>query len=256
VSEQHERFFADLKTLSASHAQHYDAARFAYLESMATRLQQDHYSSNKRLISKALDSLQAYQQDLEKQQAQADKWRQSVIDADPESAELANDLFERCQYRSLKLLHDKLTMRSARQSQLNGLKALVKQIDQTNVDGHQTGASPSIDDLLAEHNISAYENIPTEDAISDSKNKPLEMQSTRQFRESMKYFDIDKLIEQAITDLPQNPGPHNPQMLAINALAQMRKLSPQYLRRFASYVETLRWLEKNSAKLTNQKAPS
>ena len=47
--------------------------------------------------------------------------------------------------------------------------------------------------------------------------------------------------------LPQNPGPLNPQMLAIKSLSTMRELSPDYLNRFVSYVDTLLWLERSEA---------
>jgi len=67
----------------------------------------------------------------------------------------------------------------------------------------------------------------------------------KQLRESMKHLNIDKIIARAINEGPENPGPLNPQMLAIKSLINMRDLSPSYLRRFASYIETLLWLEKN-----------
>jgi hypothetical protein len=79
------------------------------------------------------------------------------------------------------------------------------------------------------------------------------MQSMKHFRQSMKHFNIDQVIARAINQGPENPGPLNPQMLAIKSLTQMRDLSPMYLRRFAAQIETLLWLEKNAAKLISTK---
>ena len=62
-----------------------------------------------------------------------------------------------------------------------------------------------------------------------------------------------KLVERAIDDFPENAGPHNPHMLAITSLMNMRDLSPQYLRRFAGYIETVLWLEKNETILKRKK---
>jgi len=53
----------------------------------------------------------------------------------------------------------------------------------------------------------------------------------------------DKLVTRAIREGPKNAGPLNQQMLAIRSLTTMRKLSPQYLNRFISYIDTLFWLE-------------
>ena len=79
-----------------------------------------------------------------------------------------------------------------------------------------------------------------------------ELQSLKSIRESMKYSNIDATIDRAIEHFPENAGPHNPHMLAITSLMKMRDLSPQYLRRFTSYIETVLWLEKNEVKLNRK----
>ncbi len=112
----------------------------------------------------------------------------------------------------------------------------------------------SLDELLFNQELSAFEDsdasIPAKQSGSGEQ---LELQSMKNFRHTMKYFNVDRLIERALQECPQNPGPHNPQMLAIKSLRTMQTLSPQYLRRFAGYIETMLWLEKNSARLTDKK---
>ena len=45
-------------------------------------------------------------------------------------------------------------------------------------------------------------------------------------------------------------------MLAIKSLSTMRELSPDYLNRFVSYVDTLLWLERSEAALQPDKPAS
>ena len=56
-------------------------------------------------------------------------------------------------------------------------------------------------------------------------------------------LNADKVVTQALEEVPAEAGPLNPQRLATRSLATMRDLSPHYLSRFVSYVDTLFWLE-------------
>ena len=69
------------------------------------------------------------------------------------------------------------------------------------------------------------------------------MRSFNSFRETWAKLYTDRLVKRAIRERPENAGHINTQMLATQSLAFMRDLSPEYLNRFVSYVETLLWLE-------------
>ena len=51
------------------------------------------------------------------------------------------------------------------------------------------------------------------------------------------------MVSQALAEVPEAAGPLNPQRLATRSLAAMHDLSPHYLSRFVSYIDTLFWLE-------------
>lgn len=70
-----------------------------------------------------------------------------------------------------------------------------------------------------------------------------ELQAVRPFRQRQLQEFADRLVQQSIAEAPEQAGPLNPQMLAIRALRLMRDLSPHYLSRFVSQVDTLFWLE-------------
>lgn len=69
------------------------------------------------------------------------------------------------------------------------------------------------------------------------------LKSARRYQELRLKRYADSLLTQAIAEAPEDPGPLNPQMLAIKSLRNMRDLSPHYLNRFVSYVDSMLYLE-------------
>jgi len=70
-----------------------------------------------------------------------------------------------------------------------------------------------------------------------------ELKSTRLLRQTLSRIGSQKRINLAREEAPEDSGPLNPQMLAIRSLSTMQDISPAYLNRFISYVDTLFWLE-------------
>lgn len=77
--------------------------------------------------------------------------------------------------------------------------------------------------------------IPGEDAA--------ELRSLREFRESWSRIAAVDQVDAAVTRGPENAGPLNSHSLVLRSLALMRSLSPDYLRRFLSQMDTLMALE-------------
>ena len=65
----------------------------------------------------------------------------------------------------------------------------------------------------------------------------------RQLRQQLRKISVQKQVRQAIAQAPQNAGPINSQMLVLRALGLMRSLSPAYLDRFMTHLDTLLCLE-------------
>ena len=70
-----------------------------------------------------------------------------------------------------------------------------------------------------------------------------ELKTTRYFRETWSKLSVDKRVTQALVQAPKNAGPINAHMLVLRSLALMRDISPDYLNRFTSYVDTLLCLD-------------
>ena len=73
-----------------------------------------------------------------------------------------------------------------------------------------------------------------------------ELKTTRYFRNTWSKLSVDKQVTQALEQAPQNAGPMNSHRLVLRSLALMREISPDYLNRFTSYVDTLLCLEQAS----------
>ena len=79
----------------------------------------------------------------------------------------------------------------------------------------------------------------------DSDARP-DLASVRRFRETWQRITAEDQVAEAVERGPANAGPLNSHRLVLRTLGLLRDLSPDYLRRFLSHVETLQWLEQAS----------
>jgi hypothetical protein len=76
--------------------------------------------------------------------------------------------------------------------------------------------------------------------------------SVQRFRETWAHIATEHQVARATARAPDNAGPLNSHMLVLRSLALMQDLSPDYLRRFLSHLDTLLWLEKASPKAASK----
>ena len=244
-----------LGDIEISQAQGFSPVRFAYIQSLAQRLERPVYQTNTALADNLKAKAHSFQADFKAASAIATKTLKEITATFPQHQAQASRLYAQGGFQQLERLSKKLAQADALKPENEpSLSCLNQAMERTGGKAKAAEKSPSFDDILSqqEHEITGHlEQKNDSDSLSETR--PLELQSMAVFRESMKYFNIDKVIDRAINDHPANPGPHNPHMLAIKSLTQMRDLSPQYCRRFAGYIETLLWLEKNASKLSDTK---
>ena len=70
-----------------------------------------------------------------------------------------------------------------------------------------------------------------------------ELKSARHFRAGLVKLGAERLVEGAVQNARPDSGPLNPEKLVIHSLATMRELSPHYLARFVTYIDTLFYLD-------------
>lgn len=72
---------------------------------------------------------------------------------------------------------------------------------------------------------------------------PDELKSLTYFRSTWSQLSVDQQLAQALAQVPDNAGPMNSHLLALQSLKLMNDVSPDYLKRFMSYLDALFWLD-------------
>ena len=70
-----------------------------------------------------------------------------------------------------------------------------------------------------------------------------ELKTIRHFRNDWAKLSAGKQVSEALEQGPENAGPLNSHLLVLRSLALMREISPDYLKRFMSYADTLLCLD-------------
>lgn len=134
--------------------------------------------------------------------------------------------------------------RSGAASALRVLQRELNRDTSTPTTGDSERRSP-ISALLRQQEFSLLGETTTP-AETEHNQPPRELRALRLLRSRQRHQDIEQRIDQAIQNAPEDPGPLNPQMLAIRALTNMRERSPAYLKQFVGYLDTLMWLDAQS----------
>lgn len=72
---------------------------------------------------------------------------------------------------------------------------------------------------------------------------PDELKSMTYFRSTWSQLSVDQQLAQALAQVPDNAGPMNSHLLALQSLKLMNDVAPDYLKRFMSYLDALFWLD-------------
>lgn len=103
---------------------------------------------------------------------------------------------------------------------------------------------PPLEQTLRQQELDLVGAIASRSSASTaSEMRSEELRAARRFHSAMVSLNADRVVTTALADIPEDCGPLNPQRLATRSLAAMRELSPHYLSRFVSYIDTLLWLE-------------
>jgi len=215
----------------------FDPVRFRYIESMSRRAIKQRTSVSLILEQKIQQTISNYQADLfAAREHAAEVVKQSAIQF-PEASDQLQCLFQNSDFAGINALVDKLNRGRSRHLLSELLKQLLLEIAGQGAQLNESSFSNLLQQQEKELTISFHE--------KELRSNPIkkELKSVRLFRESQEQLNSDKLVRRAIKEGPENPGPINPHMLAIRSLSTMQSLSPHYLKRFVSYIDTIFWLE-------------
>jgi Protein of unknown function (DUF2894) len=124
------------------------------------------------------------------------------------------------------------------------LNHLTQVLNSMQGDEHDSQAAP-LDQALRQQELDLVDAVAVEAQQSGAnvQARQEELRAARRFHSAMTRLNAEKVVAQAIAEVPEESGPLNPQRLATSSLEVMKDLSPHYLNRFVSYVDTLFWLE-------------
>ena len=252
-----------LSLLEKMGADRFDPCRFRYIDSMARRALDQRQAVAQGVEANALKALRDYLHDFSRERECAAVIVAHVTKKETEqgsaSAAAIQELFECCDFRAV------VRMQARLQGSTSGemLKSLRVRLEQ---DQGGLGGSPQelcFEEFLRQQEDDLVTSFSDPSTASNSSQvdrpeqvKSGELKSVRRFRESLLKRNAEKLVAQAIEHAPENPGPLNPQMLVIHSLATMRDLSPHYMHRFVSYIDTLLWLEEGLEQANKQSGPA
>lgn len=199
-------------------AERFDPVRFCFIEAMARRAAAQSVDVKRMLEGKLAKLLVDYSERLEQARDQAEDALARNVKKFPEAA-------------------DDLLQRSA-SGDFDDVQRLVASLE-------VKGQSRPLAELLAhirQHSPEAPVDAPA-NGVRALVESPGELKALTYFRSTWSRLNVDQQLAQALAQVPENAGPLNSQRLALQALKQMRDISPDYLKRFMSYVDALFWLD-------------
>lgn len=146
-----------------------------------------------------------------------------------------------------RILHDKLGLALAKYRERfeRAQNETEKAITRTGEPAPQEQRSPLAE--LARH-IAQHSPDYADAGLADDIGSRAELKAIRNFRNIWSKLSVDKQLRQAIEQAPENAGPLNSHGLVLQSLATMRDISPDYLKRFMSYADSLLWLDQAARK--------
>lgn len=229
----------DFNTYKETGAGQIDPCRFRFIESLIERASNAHEPVQNQVLEKARAALQEYQGHVHAQQEAIRGQLDGFLKRCPQYRDAAEVLFEQHQFVKLRklILNEQV---ANDQKRYRALAGLLVEAESDEPEQQQL----SFDELLMAHENEVVQSFaqgaeqwqPESSQFSDLK-------SHRLFKDTWVKIHAERIVSDAIKQLPSHAGPLNSQRLAIQSLEAMRELSPEYLNRFVSYMDSMLWLE-------------
>ena len=209
---------ASLRTIGAHRL---DPVRFHFIEVLARRELEQQGAVRRILSGRLAEALAAYRARFEQTQNEAKGTVARISEQYPAAAGDLQRLFVAGDFSGMRRFAAGLEKKDPQASPAD-LTRYLAQLQQDGVDAGLAGEG-------------------------DFGSRP-ELKTIRNFRNTWSKLSADKQVAQAIEQAPANAGPLNSHMLVLRSLELMRDISPDYLNRFVSYVDTLLWLDQADGK--------
>jgi hypothetical protein len=200
----------------------FDGAGWHYLATLARRAVEQEGSVRRLLEAKLERALTSFAERFAHARCDAAALLSSAGTKHPQASAELQRLFAEGDFKGMRYLNARLEA----QAQCAALAGLVSQLEPATAS--TPGQAPA--QLTASRTGAAR--APT-----------LELKTVRESRATWARLSVDKQLASAMKQAPANAGPINSHMLVLRSLAMMQEISPDYLSRMVSYVDTLLFLD-------------
>lgn len=191
----------------------YDVVAFAGIESLLNRAAAQREKVRVRVFRKAQQALDHYIQQYKLDERMAS------------DQTIAEDV----------MVDEARLSKSPHNTTINALIALRQYVDGVDVN---SGAE------IADSDVSPVDTTASAEPVTPSVLPALK--SSAAYHRLQHQQRIDQFMDAALNAKPENPGPLNPETLAIRLLTQINDVSPEYISHYVTYFDTLQWLHNNA----------
>jgi len=225
-----------LASLSDEGGERFDAAGWHYLDALARRAAAHDKSVRRMLEAKLERALGAFAERFAQARSAAAELLAATGTMHPQAAAELQRLFADGDFKGMRYLRATLEARA----QCAALSELVAHLEPA------LAGAPG-------HPPAPHATSRTTAAGSPT----LELKTVRESRATWARMSVDKQLALAMQQAPKNAGPINSHMLVLRSLAMMQDISPDYLSRMVSYVDTLLSLDpgEKDVPVKRKKAP-
>lgn len=224
---QADSFLAMIEALRAQGAERFDPAGFRFIEALSRRAAAQPEDARRVVERRLASALAQFQERFDRARPAAAEVLAGTTTRFPGAADALRQRYDAADFSALQRLAARLETRGGP----SPLAALLAHA------GQPASAAPA----------SAAAGGPV-------THPPRELKSLRQFRRTWSKLNVERQLSHAVARAPDNAGPLNSHHLALQALTQMRELSPAYLEQFLSYIDALQWLDEANAGRSGVKA--
>jgi len=239
-AEQEADLEAGLSALREAGAQHFDPVRFHIIATMVNKSPGLRDAAAAGLRQRASRKLLAYQADMKRARQCAQLHLETINSLFPEHREAAAQLLANADVKALASLLEELQ----RQPEGTPLQQLCRQLQSNESQPRGETTVPSPGDYLRQQELELT-GAATPGNATAYGDRPVPLKSAQLCRDALTQLQAEHLVTQASRAVPEDSGPLNPHKLALRSLTTLREISPGYLGRLVSYLDTLSWLESN-----------
>lgn len=227
-----------LGKVAASGGGQFDPVRFHFLRALAARAGNQVPGVARLLVTRAWTCLRDYESELARARDEGTELVRQLTSRYPGASETAKHLLASGDVNGIR----RLAARRGLRAQHGRLRELTETLQRQPTTGDSDPDPGSLAAVMRRQESLILASLNGAGGNPGHRPTP-ELKSAQVLWDAQSRRHADRLVADTLREDTAETGPLNPQLLVIRSLATLRKLSPAYLNRFVTFVDTLLWLE-------------